>query len=196
MRTLDDTDRDILRLLLEDGRRPYSDIADRVDLSAPAVADRVERLESLGVVRSFTVDIDRSKLRGGTPVLVELDAAVEEAAGVADALAADERVEHVFRTAAGAIVLGATLPADEIRDLLADAGVLDRVDVERVRLLAGREWSPGLDDVALALTCDECDNTVTSEGVASELDGERYHFCCESCRTNFEARYESLRADA
>ena len=41
MRGLDDTDREILRLLLENGRKPYREIASAVDLSAPAVSDRV-----------------------------------------------------------------------------------------------------------------------------------------------------------
>ncbi|MFC6725497.1 Lrp/AsnC family transcriptional regulator, partial [Halobium palmae] len=60
MRDLDDTDREILRLLLANARRPYSDIAEHVGLSAPAVSDRVERLQELGVVRGFTLDLDRS----------------------------------------------------------------------------------------------------------------------------------------
>lgn len=48
MRDLDETDRQILRLLLENGRRPFSGIAETVGLSPPAVSDRVDRLESLG----------------------------------------------------------------------------------------------------------------------------------------------------
>ncbi|MFP4626868.1 MAG: AsnC family transcriptional regulator [Natronomonas sp.] len=32
MRDLDDIDRELLRLLLEDARRPFSDLAERVDL--------------------------------------------------------------------------------------------------------------------------------------------------------------------
>ena len=50
MHGLDDTDREILRLLLEDGRRPYREIASEVELSAPAVSDRVERLRELGLL--------------------------------------------------------------------------------------------------------------------------------------------------
>ena len=40
MRDIDDTDRELLRLLLEDARRPYSELAEAVDLSPPAVSDR------------------------------------------------------------------------------------------------------------------------------------------------------------
>jgi DNA-binding Lrp family transcriptional regulator len=196
MRTLDDTDREILRLLLADGRRPYSDIADCVDLSAPAVADRVERLDSLGVIRSFTVDVDRSKLRGGTPVLVELAASAADAPDIVTAVTDHDRVEHAFRTAEGRVLAVASVAEDGVRDLLAEADVTEKASLERVSLLNDRTWSPGLGEVDLALACDECGNTVTSEGVASEIDGTRYHFCCGSCQSAFAERYESFRASA
>jgi len=46
MRDLDDTDLEILSLLAEDARRPFSEIGERVGLSGPAVSDRVTRLRS------------------------------------------------------------------------------------------------------------------------------------------------------
>lgn len=79
---------------------------------------------------------------------------------------------------------------------LAPAIDLDEVTVERVRLLADRTWSPGVGSIDLALACDECGNTVTSEGVAAEVGETRHHFCCDSCRSNFESRYEALRGGA
>jgi len=99
MRDIDETDRQILGLLLDDARRSWREIADAVDLSPPAVSDRVERLEELGVVRGFTVDVDRTKLRGGTPVLVTVDVRPGTADALADDLTDADRVEHVFETA-------------------------------------------------------------------------------------------------
>jgi len=73
MRDLDETDLEILSLLAEDARRPFSEIGDRVGLSGPAVSDRVTRLEETGVIKRFTVDVDRTKLRAGVPVLVDVE---------------------------------------------------------------------------------------------------------------------------
>ena len=87
MRDLDEVDRRILRLLLEDARRPYSDIAEHVDLSPPAVSDRIDRLREMGVIERFTVEIDRSRLRNGTPVLVHVSVDPTDARSVASALA-------------------------------------------------------------------------------------------------------------
>lgn len=196
VRDLDDTDREILRLLLDDARRPYSDIADRVGLSAPAVSDRVDRLQELGVIRGFTLDLDRSTLRGGLPVLVTLDLPPTRSGAVKEAVSALDAVEHTFETAEGEVVLQAVVPDGDVRGLLAEAVDLDAVRELSVRLLADSEWSPTVGDVSLALDCVECENTVTGEGESARFDGKLYHFCCENCLATFEERHARLSEGA
>jgi DNA-binding Lrp family transcriptional regulator len=69
---MDATDRQILALLVEDGRRTYDDIAGRVALSAPAVKRRVDRLRTTGALAGFTARIDHAALGAHTEALVEL----------------------------------------------------------------------------------------------------------------------------
>jgi DNA-binding Lrp family transcriptional regulator len=69
---MDDTDRQILALLLEDGRRTYDDVAARVSLSAPSAKRRIDRLRESGVLRGFTATIDHGALGYGTEALIEL----------------------------------------------------------------------------------------------------------------------------
>jgi DNA-binding Lrp family transcriptional regulator len=69
---MDQTDRQIVALLLDDGRRPYGDIAKRVSLSAPAVKRRVDRLRSSGALRGFTAVLDPGAMGASTEALVEL----------------------------------------------------------------------------------------------------------------------------
>jgi Lrp/AsnC family leucine-responsive transcriptional regulator len=59
---LDKVDLQILTLLARDGRSPAAQIAERVGLSRPAVADRIEKLERSGVIRGTTTVIDPSAL--------------------------------------------------------------------------------------------------------------------------------------
>ncbi len=195
MPSLDDTDRTILRLLVEDARRPYSDIAEAVDLSPPAVSDRVQRLREWGVIRRFTADLDRSTLREGTGVLVELDLHVDaDVEGARETLVAEEAVEHVFTTAEGRLVFTLRAPDPDVRSFVAD-----RVDREAIRelgvsLLADESWSPGVGAAEFAPECAECGNTVTSEGDSRSLGGETYHFCCSSCADRFETQFRELES--
>lgn len=73
MRDLDETDMEILSLLAENARRPFSAIGEENGLSGPAVSDRVTRLQEAGVINHFTIDVDRSQLKAGVPVLIQLD---------------------------------------------------------------------------------------------------------------------------
>lgn len=192
MRDLDEIDRTIIRLLLEDGRRPYSDIADRVELSAPAVADRIDRLESLGVIRGFTVELDRSLLQDGRPALVELTVDPGQTAEVADSLRGDKQVEHLYQTADARVVVHTRLQADGVDGLLS-AVETDHIRTIDVSPLSASDWTPQLGDATLAVDCVECGNPVTSEGQSAVIDGTRYHFCCGSCLSKFEAQFQELR---
>ena len=55
---LDALDLEILTLLQKDGRAPAAQIAEKIGLSRPAVADRIERLERDGIIRGTTTVID------------------------------------------------------------------------------------------------------------------------------------------
>lgn len=50
---MEDTDREILRLLTRDGRMSYTDLAKAAGLSTSAVHQRVRRLEQRGVLQGY-----------------------------------------------------------------------------------------------------------------------------------------------
>ena len=54
---MDDKDRQILRILKNDGRAGYGDIGKKVGLSEGAVRKRIKTLSDAGVIRKFTVKI-------------------------------------------------------------------------------------------------------------------------------------------
>jgi Lrp/AsnC family transcriptional regulator for asnA, asnC and gidA len=55
---LDETDRAILRLLQEDARMPFSEIAREIDMSSATVHDRVNKLEEEGVIEGYHATVD------------------------------------------------------------------------------------------------------------------------------------------
>jgi Lrp/AsnC family leucine-responsive transcriptional regulator len=55
---MEDTDRQILRLLSEDGRMSFTDLGRATGLSTSAVHQRVRRLEQRGVIRGYTAVVD------------------------------------------------------------------------------------------------------------------------------------------
>ena len=58
LRKLDSTDRKIIGELTSDGRVSLAELGRRVNLSSPAVAERVQRLERAGVIIGYHAEID------------------------------------------------------------------------------------------------------------------------------------------
>ncbi|RRJ34035.1 AsnC family transcriptional regulator [Halocatena pleomorpha] len=196
MRDLDETDLEILELLMSDARRPWREIAEIVDLSAPAVSDRVSRLQEVGIIQRFTLDVDRSQLHEGVPVLLTLELESDERGDVRETLLAADAVEYIFTTAANDLLCYARVVDGDVPTWL--SGTLDMTSVANydVTLLTGVEWTPSIDGTEFALMCAECGNTVTSEGIATRIGDNLYQFCCPSCEARFEAQYERLNEGA
>ncbi|WP_227378047.1 winged helix-turn-helix transcriptional regulator [Haladaptatus halobius] len=199
MRTLDEIDFEILRLLTEDARRPYREIAEAVDLSSPSVSDRVSRLQELGIIQRFTLDLDRSKLRSGVPILVELSIRPDAVEEIRDTLALTDGVEHVFMASDPRVFFQSRLPKADVRTFLTDTfepEVLEAITDYEVVVLTSADWTPQVEGTDLAITCAQCGNEVSDDGETLRLDGDLYHLCCPSCKDQFEARYETLSANA
>jgi Lrp/AsnC family leucine-responsive transcriptional regulator len=64
--TLDKYDRILLNALLENGRASFAQLAKLVNLSAPAVAERVAKLEASGVITGYQAKVDMAKV--GLPI--------------------------------------------------------------------------------------------------------------------------------
>lgn len=78
---MDDFDRDILKVLLADGRISILDLAERVGLSATPVSRRLKRLEEEGVITGYSALVDEAALGFGVSVFVSvrLDKQIDEA---------------------------------------------------------------------------------------------------------------------
>jgi len=62
---LDEIGRKILSALVKEGRIGFSELGRRVGLSAPAVAERVRRMEDVGLIMGWRAVVDRARLGGG-----------------------------------------------------------------------------------------------------------------------------------
>jgi DNA-binding Lrp family transcriptional regulator len=69
---MDDIDRQILKILLVDGRATYHEIGTRVNLSSPAVKRRVDRMVAQGRISHFTAVVDPGALGWEVEAYVEI----------------------------------------------------------------------------------------------------------------------------
>jgi DNA-binding Lrp family transcriptional regulator len=71
---MDETDVNILKKLLSDARMSYRKVAEEIGVSAPTVLARVEKLESEGIIRSYSTLIDHEKLGYDLTAIIEITA--------------------------------------------------------------------------------------------------------------------------
>jgi DNA-binding Lrp family transcriptional regulator len=88
-KTLDGTDRRILALLVEDGRRSASEVGRHVGLSPAAAKRRIDRLEQAGHIRGYTALLDHAQLDGALEAFTELRFAAGSQVADIDAAVAD-----------------------------------------------------------------------------------------------------------
>jgi DNA-binding Lrp family transcriptional regulator len=122
---MDQIDRQIVGLLLENARSTYAEMGAVVGLSAPAVKRRVDRLVASGAIKGFTAVIDPAVLGWTTEAYVEVHC--KGTVAPTDLRRSLERVPEVV----GACTISGA-PDALIHMLAADVGQLERA-LEQVR---------------------------------------------------------------
>lgn len=71
---LDTTDRTLLSIVQGDARLSFREIARRVGMSTPAVAERIRKLETAGVITGYSAQVARAALGEGIGAFLRLSA--------------------------------------------------------------------------------------------------------------------------
>lgn len=69
---MDDIDRELLGLLLTDGRATYQELAKRVRLTANTTADRVRRMQRSGVISGYHAELNLEALGRSLIMLTDI----------------------------------------------------------------------------------------------------------------------------
>ena len=93
---MDDVDRRILKVLEADARTSLRKIAEEVGVALGTVSNRVRRLESLGVIRGYTVLLDPDKAGWGLSVVIGLRIEKGGLIEVQEKIAKDNRVYGAY----------------------------------------------------------------------------------------------------
>lgn len=67
---MDEIDSEIVRTLARSGRSTWASLGERVGLSAPAVHERVHKLEASGTIRGYSATVDPDQVNRGTAALI------------------------------------------------------------------------------------------------------------------------------
>lgn len=119
---LDDIDRRILGELTSDGRVSFAELGRRVNLSPPAVTDRVQRLERAGIITGYRAEVDPRRLGFELTAIVRIKPAIGQLTRIPELAAEIPEVGECHRIT-GEDCFFITVHLRSIDDL---SGLLDR----------------------------------------------------------------------
>lgn len=94
---LDRTDWQILRELQQNARLSFAELGRMVNLSRPAVAERMRRLEEMGVIAGYRAEIDLSKLGYSITAFIRLKAQADKVELLASLIRSSPEVLECYR---------------------------------------------------------------------------------------------------
>lgn len=94
---LDETDQEIVRLLVENARISYSDIGEQVGISRVAVKARIRALEKRGVIEGYTTIVNPQKISGAVSCYFEIETLPETLGSVTEILKGNDTVTQIYR---------------------------------------------------------------------------------------------------
>ena len=131
---MDSLDREILAILRRDSRTPYTEIADRLDVSEGTVRNRVERLVDDGVIERFTI----ATRTGNVKAMIEVGVAVDvDTTAVSERMAEWSEVDFVWQVSGEEDIVVVVDAADTgaVNDLITRARELEEVVSTKTRLI-------------------------------------------------------------
>jgi Lrp/AsnC family transcriptional regulator, leucine-responsive regulatory protein len=94
---LDATNRRLIAALQDDARLSLAELGRRVGLSAPAVGERLARLEQAGVIRGYDADVDPAAVGAPLDVVLRVRPAPRQLAKVADLARSTREITECHR---------------------------------------------------------------------------------------------------
>ncbi len=119
---------ELVKLLMENARMPYTEIARRLGVSETAVRKRIRRLEREGVIRRYTVEVDLRRLGFGVQAIIGVDTLPEHYVEVIEKLKRMDELVSLYTASGDHGILAECW--------LKDTGELVKV-VEKIRMVKG-----------------------------------------------------------
>ncbi|MEM4611705.1 MAG: AsnC family transcriptional regulator [Candidatus Nitrosocaldus sp.] len=183
--SIDDVDRRLILLLMQDGRQSFRRLARSLGVSTPTAKARYDRLVRLGLIKRVSAIIDTSMLNSVNALLYI------KANDVQDAIARMKEMEEInsilLTSGDTNVVIKATLDSIEsLAGLMAKLSIIPNLQIISsqivTKVIKDEQIIPRL--AGLKLVCHYCNGSITGEPIV--LDGIHY-FCCTSCLRLFSS---------
>lgn len=99
------TNLEIIKILMEDSRKPYTEIAKILKVSEAAVRKRIKKLESEGVIKKYTIEVDLKKLGYDIHAFIGMDTSPEKFIDTVEMLRTMDEVVSLYTSSGDHMIM-------------------------------------------------------------------------------------------
>jgi DNA-binding Lrp family transcriptional regulator len=193
---LDPTDIKILQALRENGRLSFRQIAEKVKVSVPTVSSKVSALESMGIIKGYSAELDAEKL-GGVSHTVEVFCKPSDIVKLGERFRTMETVRRAYQLSSGHLLLVCTFPAhggfnEFIREISEIPELTSYNTSALVTVIKDESRALIRNDGVVTLECAYCHKIMHDGGRKMKLGDKEYYTCCPICEKALEEKYADL----
>lgn len=191
---LDAVDLGLLRMLQEDSRTSYSEIASELNISRPTAKSRIKRLQSNGIIRKFTIIVDRDAIVQNIIVLMQMKAEdLEEAAKSLRGL--DEVLEVYEVMGEHNIACKAVVQSmEELRCLIEEVNKAKVKDLSAsivLKTLKEEHETRVGPEIGVSLECEYCGKPIFASPYKFKAHNVEHYFCCPICLKSYRKKIKA-----
>lgn len=189
---IDSTDLNILKILQQDARAPLSLIAKKTSASRPTIRSRIKRLKDLGIIKKFTVILNRDAIIENIVVILEIGAT--DADKVSEVLLNKNEILEVYSTLGkGNILCKAVVPnISALKKLVNDIEKIEGINSISSSIVLKtikEEYEPSVGpEIGVIAECDYCSNKITGDIITYKTHKKDFYFCCPVCLRKFKEK--------
>lgn len=126
---IDDRDKHIIEIMMQDSKTPFTKIGKELGISEAAVRRRIKKLETMGVIRKFTVVVDPSKIGYKHVAIIGIDSEPDKLIQIAHDLANKSFSKRVYITTGDHMIMVEAWAKDssEMTKILQEIGAINGV---------------------------------------------------------------------
>lgn len=187
---LDLKDLEIIKILQEDARTPILDISKKLGMSRPSIKGRIEKLQKAGIIKGFTVVVNRNAIRDHILLLIAMK--IEEPP-VFEKLKDMSEFLEIYETMGGHNAVGKAMVSNmtelqEFMGKLKKLGIRE-VDSSIVLNTIKEEYEADIGpDIGITLNCDYCGKEIVGNSYKFKIHNKEYYMCCPICLKQFKKK--------
>lgn len=99
---IDNLDLEIINILHQDSKLTFKEIGDKVHLSGQAVGSRINKLTNDGIIKNFTININKEKLGINITALIKIYMTTHDHSKIKNLISDTDEIVEAFRISSDA----------------------------------------------------------------------------------------------